>query len=171
MFFNRGPAVSGVIQCVVGSMQGDPTSGIWFNAGLQKAFNQLRAEFPEVLLAKCYDDVNGFIHPSEDRRWYCSICRTSEARAESFDGCYDTADGTTPATVPLALTLVHRWKFIAIAHQTCDLTIRPSGGCPLCPPPSPTGLQRSQCWWCARSCRLGCWRCSCRQGRLCLKQR
>ena len=40
MFFNRCPAVSGIIQCVVGSMQGDPASGIWFNAGLQKAFNQ-----------------------------------------------------------------------------------------------------------------------------------
>ena len=106
MFFNRGPTGSGIIRCVVGSMQGDPTSGIWFNAGLQKAFNQLRAEFPEVLLAKYYDDVNGFIHPAEDGT--VRSCRTSKARAESFDGCYDTADGTTPATVPLALALVHR---------------------------------------------------------------
>ena len=98
--------MSGIIQCVVGSMQGDPASGIWFNAGLQKAFNQLRAEFPEVLLAKYYDDVNGFIHPAEDGA--VRTCRASEARAESFDGCYDTVDGITPATVPLALALVHR---------------------------------------------------------------
>jgi hypothetical protein len=50
----------------------------------------------------------------------------SEARGKSFDGCCDTADGITPATVPLALALVHRWK--CIAHQTCDLTIKAKWG-------------------------------------------
>jgi len=45
----------------IGTAQGDAASRIFFNAGLQRAFNQLRAEYPEALLAKYADDVNGAV--------------------------------------------------------------------------------------------------------------
>jgi hypothetical protein len=41
LFFTRDNVTHTIIS-QIGSMQGDPASGIWFNACLQRAFNQLR---------------------------------------------------------------------------------------------------------------------------------
>ena len=41
-----------------GVFQGDSASGIFFSAGLQEAFDQLQAEYPEALLEKYLDDLN-----------------------------------------------------------------------------------------------------------------
>ena len=60
LYFQRDGETYHVVS-EIGTVQGDAASGIFFNAGLQRAFNQLRAEYPEALLAKYADDVNGAV--------------------------------------------------------------------------------------------------------------
>jgi hypothetical protein len=50
LFFNREEEKH-IVFSQVGSMQGDPASGIFFNAGLQRAFNKLQSEYPEATMA------------------------------------------------------------------------------------------------------------------------
>jgi hypothetical protein len=58
LYFRRGGETYHVIS-QTGTVQGDPASGIFFNAGLQRSYSQLQAEFPEALFAKYLDDLNG----------------------------------------------------------------------------------------------------------------
>ena len=60
LYFQRDGDTYHVIS-EIDTVQGDAASGIFFNAGLQRAFNKLRAEYPEALLAKYADDVNGAV--------------------------------------------------------------------------------------------------------------
>ena len=123
LYFSRAGEVHEIVS-MIGSMQGDPASGIWFNAGLMRAFNKLRAEFPEVFLAKYFDDVNGFILPSADGT--TPLCLLSEERALSFPGAYAPADGPQPESVPMARAVCARWKYIA--KTMCGLDIKKKWG-------------------------------------------
>ena len=85
LYFNRNGETHEVISSI-GNMQGDPAGGVWFNAGIQAAFNQLRADFSEVFFAKYFDDVNGFIPPAEDGS--VRNCLTADPRAQSLPNFY-----------------------------------------------------------------------------------
>ena len=112
------------VKSSIGNMQGDPAGGVWFNAGIQRAFNQLRAEFPEVFLAKYFDDVNGFVPPADDGS--VRTCLTSEPRAESLPNSFSPEGEADPVAVPLARALCARWKFLA--KTLCGLDIKKKWG-------------------------------------------
>jgi hypothetical protein len=123
LFFNRDGDTH-VVLSSIGNMQGDPAGGIWFDAGIQRAFNQLRAEFPEVFLAKYFDDVNGFIPPADDGS--VRTCLTTEPRAQSLPNSFSPEGEADPAEVPLARALCSRWKFLA--KSLCGLDIKKKWG-------------------------------------------
>ena len=100
-------------------MQGDPASGIYFNAGLQRAFNQIQNEFPETTMAKYLDDLNVFIPPNIDGS--TRMCATTELRSTSFPNAYLVGSNAIPTSIPLARAIAHRWKFLV--HEMCGLSI------------------------------------------------
>jgi hypothetical protein len=126
LYFRRG-SDGRVILGNTGSMQGDPASGIFFNCGIQRAYNTLREEFPEVLLAKYFDDLNGFIRPGPDG--LPLTCQLTEERTRSFPRAYSPTgelEALRPETVPMALALVNRWKYLV--KTRCGLTIKTKWG-------------------------------------------
>ena len=77
-------------------------------------YNKLRAEDPEVLMAKYFDDLNGFIPPAEDGS--ARSCLLTEERTQSVPGAYTNPDGTEPVLVPMARALTNRWKLLVKTH-------------------------------------------------------
>jgi hypothetical protein len=108
----------------VGTMQGDPASGIWFNAGLQRAYNLLREEFPETIMAKYLDDLNVFVPPNADGT--PRTCSPFEPRTLSFPGCFVNKDGCISPRIPLARAIAHRWKYLAFTM--CGLSVKDKWG-------------------------------------------
>ena len=119
LFFARDGEMH-VILSEIGSMQGDPASGIWFNAAVQLPYDVLRAEFgSEVTLAKYFDDLMAFIPPNEDGTM--RACALDEPRTASFSDAYLDDAGRSPVAVPMARAIAMRWKFLVKKH--CGLEI------------------------------------------------
>jgi len=132
-------------------MQGDPASGVWFDAGLQRAYNLLRAEYPETIMAKYLDDLNVFVPPNADGS--PMTCSPFEPRTFCFPGSFVNKDGCIQPTIPLARAIAHRWKYLAFTM--CGLSVKDKwGACSISTPlsdaeygdvdetkvPLPTGL-------------------------------
>ena len=113
----------------IGTVQGDAASGIFFNAGLQRAFNQLRVEYPEALLAKYADDVNGAVvgtHTADS-----TPLRVDTSEDLAFIGVeysyptplsHDPLDiNPTPTSVPIPLAIVKRWQYLC--SSMCGLRV------------------------------------------------
>jgi hypothetical protein len=93
----------------IGSTQGDPASGIWFDAAVQMPHGILRAEFGnEVTLAKYFDGLMAFIPPNEEGTM--RACDLTEPRTASFPDAYINDHGCFTATVPMARAIA----------MTCD---------------------------------------------------
>jgi len=99
-----------------GTVQGDPASGVYFNAGAQRAFNVLRSEYPEAVLSKYMDDVMGHIDPAN-----LKSCALSEPRAQHLPGFHNVADGVTVIEAPIAKVIIGRWQFLA--KTMCGLRV------------------------------------------------
>ena len=85
-----------------------PRPAFFFNAGLQRAFNQLRAEYPEALLAKYANDVNGVVVGTHADDGTALRVNVNEQRA--FIGTntdYPAALSHTPLTLYLILFQCH----------------------------------------------------------------
>ena len=123
LYFRRGAEVHTILGRT-GTMQGDPASGVWFNVGLQWVYNKLRAEYPEVLMAKYFDDLNGFIPPAEGGS--ARSCLLTEERTQLVPGAYTNPDGTEPVLVPMARALTNRWKLLVKTH--CGLEVKSKWG-------------------------------------------
>ena len=119
LFFARDGEMH-IVLSEIGSMQGDPASGIWFNAAVQIPYDILRAEFAnEVTLAKYFDDLMAFIPPNEDGTM--RGCDLTEPRTASFPCAYIDESGRSPVCVPMARAIAMRWKFLVKLH--CGLEI------------------------------------------------
>jgi len=94
-----------------GVFQGDSASGIFFSAGLQEAFDQLQAEYPEALLVKYLDDLNGSIRTN-------NMVSTLEPRTQALQGAYNNE-----VEVPLTVAILKRWEFLA--KTLCGLEASP----------------------------------------------
>jgi hypothetical protein len=94
-----------------GVFQGDSASGIFFSAGLQEAFDQLQAEYPEALLVKYLDDLNGSVRTN-------NMVSTLEPRAQALQGAYNNE-----VEVPLTVAILKRWEFLA--KTLCGLEASP----------------------------------------------
>ncbi len=130
LFFNRDQEKH-IVLSQVGSMQGDPASGIFFNAGLQRAFNKIQREFPEATMAKYLDDLNVFIPPNEDGTQ--RTCTTTETRTMAFPNSYLNNTNEPCSSIPLACAIAHRWKLLV--HEMCGLSIASKWGvCSLATP-------------------------------------
>jgi hypothetical protein len=112
-----------VVLSEIGSMQGGPASGIWFNAAVQLPHGMadiLRAEFGnEVTLAKHFDDLMAFIPPNEDGTM--RACGLVGTRTASFPDAHLDDAGRSPVEVPMARAIAMRWKFLIKEH--CGLGI------------------------------------------------
>ena len=84
-----------------GTLQGGPASGVYFNAGAQRAFNILRSEYPEVVLSKYMDDVMCHIDPAN-----LKMCALSKPRAQCLPGYYNIVGGSTVFEAPIAKALI-----------------------------------------------------------------
>jgi hypothetical protein len=86
-----------------GVFQGDSASEIFFSAGLQEAFDKLQSEYPEALLVKYLDDLNGSVRTN-------NLVNTSEPRAQALQGAHNDE-----VTIPLTIAILKRWEFLAKA--------------------------------------------------------
>ncbi len=91
--------------------QGDSASGIFFSAGLQEAFDKLQTEYPEALLVKYLDDLNGSVRTN-------NLVNTSEPRAQALQGAYNDE-----IAIPLTVAILKRWEFLP--KTMCGLEASP----------------------------------------------
>jgi hypothetical protein len=94
-----------------GVFQGDSASGIFFSAGLQEAFDKLQTEYPEALLVKYLDDLNGSVRTN-------NLVSTLEPRAQALEGAYNDE-----VEIPLTVAILKRWEFLA--KTMCGLVASP----------------------------------------------
>jgi hypothetical protein len=94
-----------------GIFQGDSASGIFFSAGLQSAFDTLRSEYPEAVLLKYLDDLNGSIRVNK-------MVKVSEPRAKAKIGAYNDE-----LQVPISVAILKRWEYLALTE--CGLEASP----------------------------------------------
>ena len=132
LYFQREKDVYHLVS-QVGTVQGDGNSNIYFNAGLQRAFNKLRAEYPEIMLVKYIDDVMGGIPSALDTNGQLLTCDVSEERAYAGFGVYPvvpnvdpTLPPSNPTHVPIVLAATKRWQFL-VANM-CGLRARKKQG-------------------------------------------
>ena len=102
LYFQRDGETYHVVS-ETGTVQGDAAFGIFFNAGLQRAFNKLRAEYPEALLAKYADDVNGAVVGTHADDGIALLVNVNEQRA--FIGTNTDYPPLCPIS-PLTLCLI-----------------------------------------------------------------
>jgi hypothetical protein len=132
LYFQRKEDVYHLVS-EIGTVQGDGASNIYFNAGLQRAFNKLRDEYPEVMLVKYIDDVMGGLSTSSDEFGQPLMCAVDEERAYAGFGAYPmvpnvniTLPPTVPTHVPLPLAITKRWQFL-VGHM-CGLRAQKKQG-------------------------------------------
>ena len=102
LYFQRDGETYHVVS-EIGTVQGDAVSGIFFNAGLQRAFNQLRAEYPEALLAKYADDANGaVVGLMRMMGWHCESTLTNNVLSS-------VPIRTTPPLCPIPPLTLYGW--------------------------------------------------------------
>ena len=94
-----------------GIFRGDSASGIFFSAGLQSAFDTLRNEYPEAVLVKYLDDLNGSIRINK-------MIQVTENRAKAQPGAYNNDE-----QVPLSVAILKRWEYLAFTE--CGLEASP----------------------------------------------
>ena len=99
-------------------------SCVYFNAGLQPAYDKLQREFPEVACAKDLDDL--LIHvPSGDG----GLTRTENAappRCQLVSGAFGALPAPAFLPVPLSTIIALRWKCLVKAE--CGLRVAKKWG-------------------------------------------
>jgi hypothetical protein len=132
LYFQRQEDVYHLVS-KIGTVQGDGASNIYFNAGLQRAFNKLRSEYPELMLVKYIDDVMGGMAKPTDDFGQDIMCSVDDERAYAGFGAYPLVPNvnislppTLPTHVPLPLAATKRWQFL-VANM-CGLRAQKNRG-------------------------------------------
>ena len=108
-----------------GVFQGDSASGVYFNAGLQNAFDKLRQEYPQATLVKYLDDLNGSVKGNE-------TVNTNEPRAKAKPDTYKNEEQSREVTtVPMATAILFRWEYLTLSMCGLEASPKKRGVCSL----------------------------------------
>jgi hypothetical protein len=127
LYFSREGETHNILS-QIGTVQGDGNSSIFFNAGLQRAFDRLRGEYPEAMLTKYIDDVMGGLQGPTDASGQPLRCHLHEPRTFAGDNVYPMIPNPDPllpplrpTSVPMALPSQNAGPFWSAKCVVCEL--------------------------------------------------
>jgi hypothetical protein len=107
-----------------GFFQGDLAPGVYFNAGLQNAFDKLRQEYPQATLVKYLNDLNGSVKSNETVS--TNEPRRAKAKPDAYKNKEDSREATT---VPMATAILLRWEYLVLTMCGLEASPKKRGVC------------------------------------------
>ena len=123
LFFRRQDGIY-IIEGAEGTVQGDPASCVYFNAGLQPAYDKLQREFPEVTCAKYLDDL--LIHVPSDDGGFTRTENVTSPRCQLVSDVFGALSAPVFLSVPLSTIIALRWKHLV--KTECGLRVATKWG-------------------------------------------